>query len=108
MSLPTTPPEAESIADCDKRASSAGVAHRRVTFIGVIMQAGTLKETKSDAAHRIFFYSTIRLEFDAQDQLGWDGLDTSRDLAHLVHLLFAERVELFVDCCAPLPPLRRG
>ena len=79
--------EAESIADGDKRASSAGVTHRRVTFIRVIMQPSTLEEAKSNAAYLVFLDSAIRFELDAQDELGRNGLDTSWDLAHLIHAL---------------------
>lgn len=71
----------------------------------MIMQACALKKSECNTAHLIFFYSAIGFEFDAQDKLGRDSLDASRDLAHLVHALVNERVELFVNGGAPFPPL---
>ena len=72
------------------------------------MQACALKESECNTAHLIFFDSAIGFEFDAQDKLGRDSLDASRDLAHLVHALVNERVELFVNGGAPFPPLWRS
>jgi len=50
----------------------------------------------------------IEFDSDAQDKLGRNGLDTSRDLAHLIHTLVDEGAKFLVDSCAPLSPLRRG
>ena len=72
----------------------------------MVVQAGALKKTKSNAAYLIFFDGAIRFEFDAQDELGRNGLDTSRDLAHLIHALVDEGAKFLVDSCAPLSPLR--
>ena len=49
----------------------------------MVVQASALKKAKSNAAYLVFLDSAIRFEFDAQDELGRNGLDTSRDLAHL-------------------------
>ena len=74
----------------------------------MVVQASALKKTKSDAAYLVFLDSAIRFEFDAQDELGRNGLDTSWDLAHLIHALVDEGAKFLVDSCAPLSPLRRG
>ena len=73
----------------------------------MVVQASALKKTKSHAAYLVFLDSAIGFEFDAQDELGRNGLDTSRDLAHLIHALVDEGAKFLVDSCAPLSPLRR-
>jgi hypothetical protein len=61
------------------------------------VQPGALKKTEGHAANFVLVHSAIRVELDAQDQLGGDGLGAGRNLTHFVHALVHKRGQLLVD-----------
>ena len=100
--------EVEGIAKRNESAGGAGVAHGRVTFVGVVVQACALKEAEGDTTHLVLFNSAIGFELDAENEFGGDGLDAVRNFPDLVHALLDERGEFLVDSSAPFAPLGRG
>jgi hypothetical protein len=100
--------EVEGIAKRNESAGGAGVAHGRVTFVGVVVQACALKEAEGDTTHLVLFDSAVGLELDAENEFGRDGLDAVRNFSDLVHALLDERGEFLVDSSAPFAPLGRG
>ena len=69
--------EVEGIAKRNESAGGAGVAHGRVTFVGVVVQAFALKEAEGDTTHLVLFNSVIGLELDAENEFGGDCLDVA-------------------------------
>ena len=62
-------------------------SHRRVTLVKMVVQPGALKKPEGHAANFVLVHSAIRVELDAQDQLGGDCLGAGRNLTHFVHAL---------------------
>ncbi len=105
--------EVEGIAKRNESAGGAGVAHGRVTFVGVVVQACALKEAEGDTTLLVLFNSVIGLELDAENEFkvkkfGGDGLDAVLNFSDLVHALLDERGEFLVDSSAPFEPLGRA
>ena len=92
--------EVEGIAKRNEGAGGAGVAHGRVTFVWVVVQACALKEAEGNTTHLVFFDSDIGFELDAENEFGGDGLDAVQNFSDLVHALLDERGEFLVDSSA--------